>query len=147
MNNTVSLNKVASGTTTREVLHLVLKKRWYEMIASGEKKEEYRAFTPYYIKRLCANPVFDRHGTIIDAKPIGQYTLFQCAKQGIDLKGALQKGDMVFKDYSEVCFHLGYSSVTMSYRIQRISLGTGREEWGAQSGVEYFVIALGERIS
>jgi hypothetical protein len=38
-----------------EVLHLTLKKKWFDMIASGEKKEEYREIKPYWIKRL-------RHG-------------------------------------------------------------------------------------
>ena len=34
-------------------LHLPMKKRWYGMIESGEKPEEYRAKTPYWTKRLC----------------------------------------------------------------------------------------------
>lgn len=34
------------------VLPLVLKGTWYDMIASGEKKEEYRDFKPYWINRL-----------------------------------------------------------------------------------------------
>lgn len=34
------------------ILHLVLKRKWYDMIASGEKKEEYRATTPYWTKRI-----------------------------------------------------------------------------------------------
>ena len=33
-------------------LHLVLKSKWYDMIASGEKKEEYRAITPYWANRI-----------------------------------------------------------------------------------------------
>lgn len=33
-------------------LHLNLKKKWFDMIASGEKKEEYREFKPYWIKRI-----------------------------------------------------------------------------------------------
>lgn len=33
-------------------LHLTLKKKWFDMIASGEKKEEYREIKPYWIKRL-----------------------------------------------------------------------------------------------
>ena len=37
---------------TCEILHLVLKRKWYEMIASGEKTEEYRALTPYWASRL-----------------------------------------------------------------------------------------------
>lgn len=34
------------------VLHLVLKGKWYDMIASGEKQEEYRLTTPYWRKRI-----------------------------------------------------------------------------------------------
>lgn len=37
------------------ILHLNLKKKWYEMIESGIKKEEYREIKPYWIKRLCAS--------------------------------------------------------------------------------------------
>lgn len=33
-------------------LHLTLKKRWFDMIASGEKKEEYREIKDYWIARL-----------------------------------------------------------------------------------------------
>lgn len=33
-------------------LHLILKKKWYNMIESGEKKEEYREIKPYWEKRL-----------------------------------------------------------------------------------------------
>lgn len=35
-----------------KILHLVLKQKWYDMIASGEKKEEYREVKPYWDKRL-----------------------------------------------------------------------------------------------
>lgn len=33
-------------------LHLVLKHKWYDKIASGEKTSEYRACSPYWNKRL-----------------------------------------------------------------------------------------------
>jgi hypothetical protein len=36
-----------------KVLHLTLKKKWFDMIASGEKKEEYREIKSYWISRLC----------------------------------------------------------------------------------------------
>lgn len=38
-----------------KTLHLTLKKKWFDMIASGEKKEEYREIKPYWIKRLFAD--------------------------------------------------------------------------------------------
>ena len=34
------------------VLSLVLKRRWYDMIASGEKWEEYRDVKPFYTSRI-----------------------------------------------------------------------------------------------
>lgn len=34
------------------MLTLPIKKQWFDMILSGEKKEEYRDMTPYYTKRF-----------------------------------------------------------------------------------------------
>lgn len=34
------------------VLHLILKKRWFDMIASGEKLEEYREIKPFWDARF-----------------------------------------------------------------------------------------------
>ncbi|XCN71888.1 MAG: ASCH domain-containing protein [Candidatus Electrothrix aestuarii] len=35
-----------------KVLHLTLKKQWFDMIASGEKVEEYREVKSYWINRF-----------------------------------------------------------------------------------------------
>lgn len=40
-------------------LHLNLKKKWFDMIRSGEKKEEYREVTSYWETRL-VNFIFDQ---------------------------------------------------------------------------------------
>lgn len=34
------------------MLTLIIKKKWFDMIKTGEKKEEYRDISPYYISRL-----------------------------------------------------------------------------------------------
>jgi len=34
------------------ILHLTLKKKWFDMILSGVKREEYREIKPYWRKRL-----------------------------------------------------------------------------------------------
>lgn len=34
------------------MLTLPIKKNWFDMIKTGEKKEEYRALSPYYFSRL-----------------------------------------------------------------------------------------------
>lgn len=36
-------------------LHLTLKKRWFDLIKSGHKTEEYREIKPYWSKRLLAS--------------------------------------------------------------------------------------------
>ena len=128
-------------------LHLVLKRKWWNMIASGKKTEEYRVFTPFYIKRLCDNPCFNKQGKIIERKVINKWTLDACEKRGIDLKTAWEGGNMIPKDYSLVIFHLGYTNKTTTYRIKAISVGEGLIEWGAESGKEYFIIKLGERVA
>ena len=116
------------------------------MIESGEKKEEYRDFTPFYVKRLCDNPCFNKQGEIIERKIFDKRTLDACEKIGIDLKTAWVDGNIVPKDYSSVTFHFGYTNKTMVYSVKDISVGEGRTEWGAESGKEYFIIKLGERI-
>jgi len=48
-NGWVEVWLVEQGMT---VLDLVLKHQWYDMIDSGEKREEYRDITPYWRKRI-----------------------------------------------------------------------------------------------
>jgi len=38
-----------------KVLHLTLKKHWFELILSGKKKTEYREIKPYWNKRFIKN--------------------------------------------------------------------------------------------
>ncbi|WVX90425.1 hypothetical protein [Riemerella phage vB_RanS_GDF21] len=46
-------------------LYLVLTREWFNEILSGRKKEEYRTFTDFYIRRLA---VIDKDGDLIDTK-------------------------------------------------------------------------------
>lgn len=60
------------------VLQLTLKKKWFDMIASGEKQEEYREIKPYWSRRFLShnallNPYFFvlfRNGYAKDAPEI-----------------------------------------------------------------------------
>jgi hypothetical protein len=42
-----------------KTLHLILKHKWYDMTASGVKKEEYREIKPYYSNRFFNNDYTD----------------------------------------------------------------------------------------
>ena len=117
----------------------MLKRKWWDMIASGEKKEEYRDVNHYWAIRL-----LDR-----------QYRWYS---QNIDYPNdfidwlcfGLTHNDIAFRSYENVCFHLGYTNTTMTFNIVEMSMGIGtescKEEWGAEPNKHYFIIKLGERI-
>ena len=44
------------------MLTLPIKKKWFDMIASGEKPDEYRDLTPYYAVRFANVPKFQADG-------------------------------------------------------------------------------------
>lgn len=102
------------------ILDLPLKAEWYDMIESGEKKEEYREIKPYWIKRLCIRFVCK----MCDGAP-----------------------EMVcfIPRYTHVRFRYGYTKRTMLFKLNSISVGIGRKEWGAPDD-NVFILKLGERL-
>jgi hypothetical protein len=112
-----------------KVLHLTLKKKWFDMIASGEKKEEYREVKDYWINRLL-------WGSFMLDAPISGNVLVR--------KYEWHKP----KDFTIIEFKNGYSknAPTMQIESKGIEIREGNPEWGAEAGTEYFVIKLGEII-
>jgi hypothetical protein len=108
-----------------KTLDLVLKKKWYDMIESGEKTEEYREIKPYWVKRLTSL----RYGRLLFSHRNGYQPI-------------------PFKDFTHVTFHLGYSKdrPSMTFAIKEIVCGEGNEKWGAEKDKLYFVIKLGEKL-
>lgn len=107
------------------LLHLTLKKHWFDMIASGEKTEEYREIKQYWMVRLLT----PRKGVYADKShwPVGFYA----------------------GNFNTVQFRNGYSktSPVMRFKATGIRVDTGNPAWGAEPGKKYFVIKLGERVS
>ena len=91
-----------------KTLHLVLKHKWYDMIASGEKLEEYRACEEYWIKRLFG----------------ATRCVFAPARQSVRQKLPVMK-------WKTVTFHRGYTSTTMTFEIESVWYGHGLPQWGA----------------
>lgn len=103
-----------------KTLHLPLKAKWYEMIESGEKREEYRQVKPYWSKRFTGGD-----------KPLFS---FRYGYQEPNVKG-----------YTHVKFSYGYTRRTMKFEIESITIGRGRPEWGAPEE-EVFIVKLGQKI-
>ena len=55
------------------MLTLPIKKKWFDMILSGEKKEEYREIKPYYDSRFYHIKAFPKEKTNSDS--IAEFTL------------------------------------------------------------------------
>ena len=108
-----------------KILHLVLKKKWYEMQERGEKTEEYREITPYWIKRL------------VDTHRLGQKMLCNVPDVAASLIGS---GCVQMKEYTHVCFHYGYTQRCFINRIDSITIGRGYTEWGAPIDRDVFII-------
>ena len=85
------------------MLTLPTQGKWFRMLLSGEKKEEYRKLSGYYASRL--------------------------------EKYAETGGRCVFRN--------GYSALSPSFEADfTVRKGTGRPEWGAEPGKEYYVLSV-----
>ena len=108
-----------------KILHLVLIKKWYEMQERGEKTEEYREITPYWIKRLT------------DTHRLGRKMLSNVPDVAASL---IESGSVQLKLYTHVCFHYGYTQRCFINRIDSITIGRGCPEWGAPIDRDVFII-------
>lgn len=104
------------------MLILPIKKKWFDMILSGKKKEEYREIKPYYISRF-EKEFFNRKLTIDEVNSLCHgYTL-----------------------PTEIIFRNGYRKDSPYVKCYcRLTVGKGKEEWGAEQNKEYFILKLEE---
>ena len=102
------------------MLTLPIKKKWFDMIKSGEKKEEYREIKPYYASRFFKSYIVS----------------------GVGLEYILENNPVVNQF---VILRNGYSSSSPKIRCYvRIQKGYGREEWGAEPDKLYYVLKIFE---
>ena len=96
------------------MLTLPIKKKWFDMIKSGEKKEEYREIKPYYNSRL------------------GVRLIIQELINGSNAKFI-----------SNIMFRNGYGKDRPTVLCKcEISKGYGKQEWGAELNKEYYVLKI-----
>lgn len=114
-----------------KTLKLTLKKQWFDMILSGQKKEEYREVKHYWVNRLCVK--YPKNVIVVGAKLMHKHS-----GQQFDL----HKFDLVE-------FTNGYShkSPRVTLECKRIEIGIGNPQWGAIANETYFIIKLGSEIS
>lgn len=102
------------------MLILPIKKKWFDMILSGEKKEEYREIKPYWTKRF-EKEFFGQELTDDRIKALKKYTTLP----------------------SEIVLRNGYSKDSPYINCWcRLTVGQGKQEWGAEPGKEYYVLTI-----
>lgn len=112
------------------VLKLTLKKKWFDLIKSGEKTEEYREIKPYWANRL----------TNFDWKDAFTQK-YVCLS---DLKDCSSD---IFNQFDAIQFTNGYATNSPRFTIEclGICIGVGNPEWGAPPE-HVFIIKLGKII-
>lgn len=112
------------------MLILPIKKKWFDMILSGEKKEEYREITPYYTSRLSNLFCVWTKNAEYHSENMRNFLQSEYAKKNIT---------------EEIMFRNGYNKNSPSFIAKcTLSVGEGKEEWGAESGKEYYRLHIKE---
>ena len=104
------------------MLTLPIKKKWFDMIKSGEKKEEYREIKPYWTRR------FEK--LIMMLKPLSEIE---------------ENYLMLPKDYNvtTVLFRNGYGNSVPTIKCKvKIYCDYGLPKWGAEKGKKYYVLKI-----
>lgn len=102
------------------MLILSIKKKWFDMIKSGEKKEEYREIKSYYTTRF---------------KKIFPYNIQKSINEIWYLGNRTAAQEIIFRNY--------YNSNSSQLKCKCIlRIGQGKEEWGAELGKEYYILEI-----
>jgi len=114
-----------------KTLHLPVNKQWYDMIASGEKKEEYRIIKSHWISHM-----------------ISKDFAFDCDTIEKIHCHLLACPNGFFKHFDVVCFKNGYgkNAPTLYVECKGIKIGTANLIWSDGFERDVFVISLGEII-
>ncbi len=114
------------------ILHLNLKKKWFDMIFSGEKPEEYREIKKHWINIL-----------------IEKDFSWDCKNLQDIEKHYSACPNAFFKKYKTIIFSNGYAKNRPQFTIElkSIDINYGFAKLGAEHRVVYFVLNLGKIIS
>ncbi len=100
------------------MLKLPIKKKWLDMILAGEKGDEYRQIKPYWTVRII------------------HWLGFPDSETEAVLELLRKQETLTAKP---VTLQNGYGANAPEVEVMcTLSIGTGKEEWGASPGKEYF---------
>lgn len=118
-------------------LHKTIKRKWFDMIVSGEKKEEYLEIKKFWIQRLLKDVEVSIKSDITSYKDLANSIKWNDGMCSFD-----------FIEYDTVTCRNGYNKdcPVVLWEHLNITVGEGKQEWGAEPGVKYFILHIGEII-
>lgn len=112
----------------KKMLVLPIKKKWFDMIKSGEKKEEYREIKSYWTKRF--------------SKVFGRST-YSCKRNMFVVDNSYPDKILGFMEPQYILFRNGYGNDKPTIKcLVDIVVGYGRPDWGAERNKEYYVLKI-----
>ena len=133
-----------------KILVLILIKQWFNLTFKGIKKEEYRAITPYWAKRLLCMENGDDLTKCYSEDTINFLCVY-LSKLNLkynSIEEALRLFHIRFKDFKATDFRNGYKSLEKVPRFiienKGITIGKGEPEWGYTGRENVFIIHHGE---
>ena len=116
------------------MLILPIKKKWFDMILSGEKKEEYREIKEYYEIRF---------QNLFGAITIYPSSIFSHRSKYEFLQGDAVPEEIRKDSIQEIIFRNGYSKDSKAIKARcRLRIGKGRPEWGAEPDKQYYILEI-----
>lgn len=128
-----------------KVLHLTLKKKFFDLIASGEKKEEYRDMKIYWLKRFFKPKYSISYEDYYPYEFLDELMKFP----DCNLDEILRLFGACRVNFDVIQFKNGYGKNSPVIRIEfkGVSIGNAKPEWSDNWQGNVFVIKLGKIIS
>lgn len=120
--------------TEMKILDMPVKAKWYDMQECGEKDEEYREITPYWEKRLLDYQRLKKYVSDNYKELILKKFIFPFRPAIENVTEAFPRG------YTHIRFRYGYTKRTFIHKIDYITFGMGKPEWGAPTDRQVFII-------
>ena len=145
----------------KQTLHLILKKEWFDAIVFGDKREEYRDLTDFWINRLLAKESYLSQSLREIPFKIRSLSTLQLQNQ----LSIVSDNDLGIKqkyDWQTITFQLGYAkdAPRAIFKFKGLQIKAPKKEWFPFETIEglgldfdiwaqnhlFFAIEIGERL-
>jgi hypothetical protein len=128
----------------KQILYLTLKKKWFDLISSGEKHEEYREIKIYWLKRLFRHNDY----AVLDRQMLDE-VIFELNNKSYTISELYDWAGWSPIKFDLICFKNGYSKNAPEIwcKFESIEIKNSSPEWSDNAGGYFFTLKLGKIIN